>query len=323
MAQRTIYPWGDTRRFNSYAGYFRRLFGGRVQKLSVDAGFTCPNRDGTVGRGGCTFCDNGAFTPSSCGGGTSVARQIAEGIDFHRNRYRTAQRYLVYFQSYSNTYAPPGRLRALYGEALAHPDVAGIVVGTRPDCMDGATLDLLCDIARDRYVAVEYGIESTSDRTLRAVNRGHDFDCARRAVERTAARGLPVGAHFILGFPGETDEQLVGQTERINALPLTTVKFHQLQVFRGTPMAAEYDADPARFRFWEIGEYLDLIVEILRRLRPDLVVERFASEAPPRYHYGRNWGLVRNEQLWAMLEKRLEERNAYQGEIFIPLWHNR
>ena len=183
--------------------------------------------------------------------------------------------------------------------------------------------DRLCDIARDRYVAVEYGIESTSDRTLRAVNRGHDFDCARRAVEQTAARGLPVGAHFILGFPGETDEQLVGQTERINALPLTTVKFHQLQVFRGTPMAAEYDADPARFRFWEIGEYLDLIVEILRRLRPDLVVERFASEAPPRYHYGRNWGLVRNEQLWAMLEKRLEERNAYQGEIFIPLWHNR
>ena len=201
--------------------------------------------------------------------------------------------------------------------------MAGIVVGTRPDCMDGATLDLLCDIARDRYVAVEYGIESTSDRTLRAVNRGHDFDCARRAVEQTAARGLPVGAHFILGFPGETDEQLVGQTERINALPLTTVKFHQLQVFRGTPMAAEYDADPARFRFWGIGEYLDLIVEILRRLRPDLVVERFASEAPPRYHYGRNWGLVRNEQLWAMLEKRLEERNAYQGEIFIPLWHNR
>ena len=319
MAQRTIYPWGDTRRFNSYAGYFRRLFGGRVQKLSVDAGFTCPNRDGTVGRGGCTFCDNGAFTPSYCGGGKSVARQIAEGIDFHRNRYRTAQRYLVYFQSYSNTYAPPGRLRALYGEALAHPDVAGIVVGTRPDCMDGATLDLLCDIARDRYVAVEYGIESTSDRTLRAVNRGHDFDCARRAVERTAARGLPVGAHFILGFPGETDEQLVGQTERINALPLTTVKFHQLQVFRDTPMAAEYDSDPGRFRFWAVEEYIDLFVEILRRLRPDLVVERFASEAPPRYHYGRNWGLIRNEQLWALLEKRLAERNAYQGEFLLSL----
>ena len=229
-----IYPWGDERRFNSYAGYFRRLFGGRVQKLSVDAGFSCPNRDGTIGKGGCTFCDNGAFTPSYCMPSKSIRQQIDEGIEFHRNRYRTARRYLVYFQSFSNTYAPLERL----------------------------------------------------------------------------------GAHFILGFPGETDEMLLAQTERINALPLTTVKFHQLQVFRSTPMAAEYDADPGRFRFWEADEYIDLFVEILRRLRPDLVVERFASEAPPRYHYGRNWGLIRNEQLLARLEKRLEERNAYQGEFF-------
>ena len=168
-------------------------------------------------------------------------------------------------------------------------------------------------------MAVEYGIESTSDATLRAVNRGHDFATARRAVEMTAARGLPVGGHFILGLPGETDEMLLRQVATINSLPLTTVKFHQLQVFRDTPMAAEYDADPGRFRFWEIDEYLDLFVEILRRLRPDLVVERFASEAPPRYHYGRNWGLVRNEQLLAMLEKKLAGRNAYQGEIFLTL----
>lgn len=314
-----IYPWGDTRRFNSYAGYFRRLFGGRVQKLSVDAGFTCPNRDGRIATGGCTFCNNGAFTPSYCAPSKSIRQQIDEGIAFHRNRYRTAQRYLVYFQSYSNTYAPLERLRSLYGEALSHPDVAGIVVGTRPDCVDEPTLDYLAEVARDRYVAVEYGIESTCDATLRAVNRGHDFACAERAVAMTASRGLAVGAHFILGLPGETDEMLVGQTARINALPLTTVKFHQLQVFRGTPMAVEYDADPSRFRFWTVDEYLDLFVEILRRLRPDLVVERFASEAPPRYHYGRNWGLIRNEQLLAMLEKRLAERNAYQGEFFVPL----
>lgn len=316
-----VYPWGDTRRFNSYAGYFRRLFGGRVQKLSVDAGFTCPNRDGTLSQGGCTFCDNGAFTPSYCTASKSITQQIDEGIEFHRNRYRSAQRYLVYFQSFSNTYAPVERLRALYGEALAHPDVAGLVIGTRPDCVDDERLDLLYELARDRYVAVEYGIESTSDATLLSVNRGHDFACARRAVERTAARGLPVGAHFILGLPGESDAMLLAQTAAINALPLTSVKFHQLQVFRSTPMAAEYDADPARFRFWTLDEYLDLFVEILRRLRPDLVVERFASEAPPRYHYGRNWGLVRNEQLWSMLEKRLEERNTYQGEILLSLTH--
>ena len=310
------YPWGDERRFNSYAGYFRRLFGDRVQKLSVDAGFTCPNRDGTVGRGGCTFCINGAFTPSYCTPAKSITQQIDEGIEFHRNRYRTARHYLVYFQSYSNTYAPLERLKAVYDEALRHPDVVGIVIGTRPDCVDEEKLDYLAGLARDRYVAVEYGIESTSDATLRAVNRGHDFAAAERAVRMTAERGLAVGGHFILGLPGETDDMLLAQTARINALPLTTVKFHQLQVFRGTAMAAEYDAHPDRFRFWSLDEYLDLFVEILRRLRPDLVVERFASEAPPRYHYGRNWGLVRNEQLLSMLEKRLERRNAYQGEIF-------
>lgn len=313
------YPWGDTRRFNSYAGYFRRKFGCRVQKLSVDAGFTCPNRDGRLSTGGCTFCNNGAFTPSYCTPSKSIRQQIDEGIEFHRNRYRTAQRYLVYFQSFSNTYAPLERLRALYGEALSHPDVAGIVIGTRPDCVDGRKLDFLAELARERYVAVEYGIESTFDATLRAVNRGHDFACAERAVAMTAERGLAVGAHFILGLPGETDAMLLAQTAQINALPLTTVKFHQLQVFRGTAMAAEYDADPTRFRFWSLDEYLDLFVEILRRLRPDLVVERFASEAPPRYHYGRNWGLIRNEQLLALLEKRLARRDAYQGEFFVPL----
>lgn len=313
------YAWGDERRFNSYAGYFRRLVGGRVQKISVDAGFTCPNRDGTIARGGCTFCNNGAFTPSYCMTGRSVGEQIDEGIRFHRNRYRAAERYLVYFQSFSNTYAPLARLRELYGEALAHPGVVGIVVGTRPDCVDPEKLDYLASLARESYVAVEYGIESTRDETLRAVNRGHDFAAARRAVEMSAERGLHTGAHFILGLPGETDEMLLEQVARINSLPLTTVKFHQLQIFRDTPMAREYDADPGRFRFWTLDEYLDLFVEILRRLRPDLVVERFASEAPPRYHYGPNWGLVRNERLWDLLEKRLAERNAYQGENFIPL----
>ena len=314
-----IYPWGDSRRFNSYAGYFRRTFGSRVQKLSVDAGFGCPNRDGTISTGGCTFCNNGAFTPSYCSPAKSVRQQIEEGIEFHRRRYRTAGRYLVYFQAYSNTHAPLARLRELYAEALAHPLVAGLVIGTRPDCVDEEKLDYLAGLARDRYVAVEYGIESTSDATLRAVNRGHDFATARRAVEMTVQRGRHVGAHFILGLPGQSEADLVAQTDVINSLPLTTIKFHQLQVFAGTAMAAEYDADPSRFRFWEVDEYIDLFIEILRRLRPDIVVERFASEAPPRYHYGRNWGLIRNETLLARLEKRLLETGAYQGEKFISL----
>jgi len=282
-------------------------------------GSPAPTATGASAAAAARSATTGPSPPSYCSPAKSIRQQIDEGIAFHRWRYRGAQRYLVYFQSYSNTYAPPERLQELYGEALSHPDVAGLIVGTRPDCVDTPTLDLLASLARDRYVAVEYGIESTSDATLRAVNRGHDFVCARRAVEMTAARGLPVGAHFILGLPGESDEQLVAQTAEINSLPLTTVKFHQLQVFRDTPMAAEYDSDPGRFRFWAVEEYIDLFVEILRRLRPDLVVERFASEAPPRYHYGRNWGLIRNEQLWALLEKRLAERNAYQGEFLLSL----
>ena len=313
-----LYAWGDERRYNSYAGYFRRLFGRRMQKLSVDAGFSCPNRDGRIATGGCTFCNNGAFTPSYCSRGLSITRQIEEGIAFHRWRYREAQRYLVYFQSFSNTYAPLEVLRERYEEALAHPDVAGLIIGTRPDCVDEAVLDYLAELARDRYVAVEYGIESVYDASLRAVNRGHDFATAERAVQMTTERGLACGAHFILGLPGETDEMILEGVKAINRLGLTTVKFHQLQIFRDTAMAQEFDKHPDRFRFWTVDAYIDLVVELLRRLRPDVVVERFASEAPPRYHHGPNWGLIRNEELWRRLEERLRERDTYQGELYCP-----
>ena len=313
-----LYAWGDERRYNSYAGYFRRLFGRRMQKLSVDAGFSCPNRDGRIATGGCTFCNNGAFTPSYCSRGLSITRQIEEGIAFHRWRYREAQRYLVYFQSFSNTYAPLEVLRERYEEALAHPDVAGLIIGTRPDCVDEAVLDYLAELARDRYVAVEYGIESVYDASLRAVNRGHDFATAERAVQMTTERGLACGAHFILGLPGETDEMILEGVKAINRLNLTTVKFHQLQIFRDTAMAQEFDEHPDRFRFWTVDAYIDLVVEVLRRMRPDVVVERFASEAPPRYHHGPNWGLIRNEELWRRLEERLRERDTYQGELYCP-----
>ena len=311
-----IFPWGDERRFNSYAAYFRRVFGHRMQKVTINAGFSCPNRDGKISTGGCTFCDNAAFTPSYCDSTKSISQQIDEGIEFHRKRYRTAQQYLAYFQSFSNTYAPLERLRECYDEALAHPDIAGIVVGTRPDCVDEQKLDYFAELSRKKYVTIEYGVESCYDETLRRINRGHDFATAERAIRMTAERGIHCGAHFILGLPGESDEMLIKQVERINALPLTTIKFHQLQLFRGTPLAREWDEHPERFRFWTIEEYLDLFVEILRRLRPDIVVERFAGEAPPRYHHTEGWGLVRNEQLLAMLDKRLELRGVHQGDIF-------
>lgn len=316
------YPWGDSRRYFSYAAYFRSLFGARVQKLSVDAGFTCPNRDGSKSTGGCTFCRNDAFTPSYCVPSKSITQQIDEGIEFHQFRYRKASRYLVYFQSYSNTYASVDRLEELYAEALGHKDVVGIVVGTRPDCVDERKLDLLASIAEKHYAAIEFGIESMFNGTLEAVNRCHTVEDAEKAVRMASERRLNVGGHFILGLPGESKEMILSSIDRINAMPLSSIKFHQLQIFRGTKMAEAYQADPDVFRFFELDEYIDLVVDIMERLRPDLVVERFASEAPPRYHFAGGWGLIRNEQLWAMLEKRLEERDTFQGKKFIFLPSN-
>ena len=242
-----MYPWGDARPYHSYAAYCRRTFGRPIQKLPVDGGFTCPNRDGTVGHGGCSFCSNEAFTPAYCDPRRTVRQQVDDAIAFHRRGFPAGTGFLVYFQSYSNTYAPLERLQRLFGEALACPGVAGIVVGTRPDCVDAAKLDYLADLARRTYVCVEYGIESTSDATLRTIDRGHDFAAARRAVEATAARGVAVGAHFILGLPDESDTELLDRTRIINALPLATVKFHQLQFVEGTRMTDLYDAEPARF----------------------------------------------------------------------------
>lgn len=311
-----IYAWGDGRRFNSYSGYFRRTFGSRVQKLSVNAGFSCPNRDGTVARGGCTFCNNEAFTPSYCMPSKSVRQQLEEGIEFHRNRYRSAEKYLAYFQSFSNTHASLDTLKDIYGQVFEFPEILGIIVGTRPDCIDDQKLDYFASLSKDHYVTIEYGIESCYDDTLRNVNRGHDFATARRAVEMTVAKGIHTGAHFILGLPGESREMMLAQTEIINTLPLNNIKFHQLQIFKGTAMAEDYDKNPQHYSFFELDEYIDFFIDILERLRPDMVVERFASEAPPRYHYGPNWGLIRNEQLLAKFEQRLEKRNTWQGRLY-------
>lgn len=313
MDKQRIFPWGDHRRYYSYSRYFKKLFGERIQKLTLDAGFTCPNRDGSIGRGGCTFCNNEAFNPSYCDPAKNVATQIAEGIAFHAGRYPGTRKFLAYFQAYSNTYKPLEQLKAIYGEAIRQEAVAGIVVGTRPDCIDDEKLDYFARLAEQKYVAIEYGVESCNDGTLKRVNRGHDFDTARRAIEQTAGRGIHTGAHFILGLPGESREGMIRQTDLINALPLDTVKFHQLQLFKGTALAEEYALHPERFEFFTLEEYLDFFIEILTRLRGDLVVERFAGEAPPRFHAGPAWGLIRNEQLLQKLEKRLEERDLWQG----------
>ena len=303
-------------RYNSYVGYFKKVYGERLQKVVIDAGFTCPNRDGSVGRGGCTYCDNRAFHPGYTGPGMPIATQIDEGIKFHRVRYRNASHFLAYFQPYSNTYADVTRLESLYTEALSHPDVVGIVVGTRPDCVDEQKLDLLQSLSKEHIVIVEYGIESVYDDTLRRINRGHDFQMAVNAVRMTAERGIQTGAHFILGLPGESKERMLASASIINSLPLHSVKFHQLQIVKGTKMEKEYADHPEDFENFTLEGYIDFFVDFLERLRPDLYIERFAGEVPPRFLNSSPWGLIRNVELLRLLEKRLEERDTEQGRLY-------
>lgn len=301
------------KRYNSFVGYFKEKYGCRLQKIVVDAGFTCPNRDGSKGLGGCTYCNNDAFHPNYSTPDKPILQQLEEGMEFHRNRYRTTESYLAYFQSYSNTYAPLEHLKELYTQALAHPKVKGIVIGTRPDCVDDEKLDYLAELSKEKIVIVEYGIESCYNKTLQRINRGHDFATAVKAVEATAARGIHQGAHFIFGLPGETREELMGMAPIINSLPLNSVKFHQLQIIKGTEMEAEFARCPEDFVQFTLEEYLDFFVDFLELLRPSLYIERFAGEVPPRFVNSTPWGKVRNVELLQMLEKRLNERNTYQG----------
>lgn len=323
----------EGKRYNSFVGYFKRKYGERLQKIVLDAGFTCPNRDGKVGRGGCTYCDNAAFHPAYSTAGKSLHQQMDEGIEFHKVRYRTTEHYLAYFQAFSNTYAPLERLRELYEEALSHPSVVGIVIGTRPDCVDEDKLDYLADLAGGRIlngwsrslagegvrtapiVIVEYGIESCYDETLLRINRGHDFATARSAVHMTAERGLDVGVHFILGLPGESRQMMLDSCDMINELPVRSVKFHQLQIVKGTRMEKEFAEMPEDFERFSLDEYLDFFVDMLERLRPSLSIERFVGEVPPRFVNDTPWGLIRNVELIRLLDLRLEERDTWQGRL--------
>lgn len=268
--------------YNDYGAAMRRRFGGRVQKLSIDAALSCPNRDGRVARGGCTFCLNDAFSPVYCRESSSITEQIDRSLAFHVSRRRKADYYIAYFQAGTNTNASVDLLEKLYLEALNHPIVSGIIIGTRPDSISSEILDLLSDLSQRYYVAVEYGIESTYDSTLAHVNRGHSFADSQRAVSLTRERGLDVGAHFILGLPGESRDMLLSQMEAINGLGLTSIKFHQMQIYRSTPMAKEWTEHPERFLLnsYSAEDYIGLLVDIVRRLSADVSIERFVSQAP-------------------------------------------
>ena len=300
--------------YNDFSTFLKHYFPFKVQKISLNAGFTCPNRDGMKGYGGCTYCNNQTFNPDYCRTDKGVAEQLEEGKQFFAKKY-PEMKYLAYFQAYTNTYDELEALARKYEEALAVDGVVGLVIGTRPDCMPDALLDYLARLGERIFVLVEYGIESTRDETLRRINRGHTFADTVDAVCRTAERGILCGGHVILGLPGETRADIVSQAGDISALPLTTLKLHQLQLIRGTRMAREYEECPDDFHLFDVGEYLELVIDYIERLRPDIVLERFLSQSPKDLLVAPDWGMKNyefNHRLW----KRMRELDAYQGKKY-------
>lgn len=301
-------------RYNDYGSFLQQHFAGKVQKISINGGFTCPNRDGTVGYGGCTFCNNQTFNPDYCRRELSVTQQLQEGIHFFGRKY-PSMRYLAYFQAYTSTYDNLDRLIERYEEALAVEGVVGIIIGTRPDCMPPALLHYLAELAQHTFVTVEYGVESTLDTTLQRINRGHNYATAVDAITRTAQAGIITGAHLILGLPGESHSDMLSHATRLSQLPLHTIKLHQLQLIRGTVMGKEYEEHPERFDIPHIDTYIDRAIDFAELLRPDIVIERFVSQSPAEMLIAPHWGL-KNHEFTARLLRRMRERNTYQGALW-------
>ncbi|WP_455102464.1 TIGR01212 family radical SAM protein [Prevotella nigrescens] len=289
--------------YHDFGTWIRKQLPFRVQKISIDAGFTCPNRDGRIGIGGCIFCDNKSFNPSYCSHKKSVTEQLEDGKRFFAKKYPD-MKYLAYFQAYTNTYDAVDKLKQLYEEALIVEDVVGIVIGTRPDCVSSELLDYLEELNKRTFLIVEYGIESCNDDTLRYINRGHDFACTRKAVEETAKRGIYVGGHVIMGLPGEDASESLRQAPIISSLPLTMLKIHQMQIIKGTRLAKIYKERP--FHLYTIEEYIDLITQYIGLLRSDLVLERFVTQSPPEMLIAPKWGL-KNYEFTNLLNNRLRE----------------
>jgi radical SAM protein (TIGR01212 family) len=308
------FPWGHDRRFNTYSAYFKKVFGERIQKVSINAGFTCPNRDGSIGEGGCSFCNNDAFHPSYCQPEVSITEQINTGARFHLNRYRTGK-FIAYFQAYSNTYGDFQEIKKKYEEALSHPHIIGLVIGTRPDCIDEEKLDYFKELSKKHYIIIEYGIESVYNKTLERINRGHDFETSIKAIEMTASRGLKVGSHLIFGLPGESRDEMLESANILSELPLTSIKFHQLQIIEDTLMAGEFREHPEHFNLFSFEEYKEFIIRYLERLNPEFVVERLSGESPPQYIINEPWGL-RSDKVMIEIENRMKELNTWQGKLY-------
>ena len=302
----------NTPYYCDYGTWIRSRFPFRVQKISVDAGFTCPNRDGRISKGGCIFCNNRTFNPSYCDSRHSISQQLEEGKRFFARKYPD-MKYLAYFQAYTNTYDSLARLQALYEEALSVDDVVGLVIGTRPDCVSDELLDYLSALNQRTFLIVEYGIESANDSTLQFINRGHTFEQSREAISRTHQRGILTGGHIILGLPGEDAEESIRQASLISALDLDILKIHQMQVIRGTALEKIYEQKP--FYIYTPEEYIKLIARYIQHLRKDLVLERFVSQSPEELLVAPHWGL-KNYEFTNLLVNYLRQHHIRQGQLF-------
>lgn len=305
----------NNRRYNDFTSFVREKFGDRVQKVCINAGFTCPNKDGSKGKGGCTYCNNNTFNPDYCKPIKSIKLQIEEGIEFFSRKYKS-QKYLAYFQAYTNTYAPLDDLCKMYEEALAHKDVIGLVIATRPDCIENNVLQYLQDLVKKGYfIKLEFGLESTNNATLNIINRCQTHEDAIDAFNRANNRGIHLGGHLILGLPGETKEDMLEHARKISNLPINTLKVHHLQIVKHTMMAYQFKHTPEMFTFMQLDEYIDLVVDFIELLNPNIILERFFSESPAKMLIYPKYGL-KNFEVKHLVEKRLDERNAFQGRLF-------
>ncbi len=315
MDKKIVMKFKGDKRYNNYSTYIKSTFGERVQKISINIGFSCPNRDGTKGVGGCTYCNISSYTPLYCKPKRSVTQQLEEGISFFSTKYKS-QKYLAYFQSYTNTYAELDLVKSFYLEAVNHPDVIGLVIGTRPDCVSLELLSFLEDLAKIYYISLEFGVESTLDKSLIATNRCHSYQETIDAYKMSKGRGFALGAHLIIGLPGETREEMLNHAVEVSKLPINMLKLHQLQIVKGTKMAKQIVETPDMFELFEAEEYIEFVTNFISLLRPDIILERFISESPPNMLIAPKWGGIKNFEFVAKVDKRLKEKDFWQGKYF-------
>lgn len=303
------------KRYLDYSSFIKSTFGERVQKISLDIGFSCPNRDGSKGYGGCTYCNNNTFNPDYCEPTKSIKEQLEQGISFFEKKYK-AQQYLAYFQAYTNTYSDLDSLKKMYEEALNVKGVIGLVIGTRPDCISDEIIDYLSFLSKKHFILLEFGVESTLNRTLKNVNRCHTFDETKVTYKKCKNKGFHLGAHLIIGLPGESKMELLNHAIEISKLPINTLKLHHLQIVKNSVMAYQFKQNKEKFKLFSSEEYIDFIIEFISFLRPDIIIERFINETPQDLLIAPKWNNLKNFEIVAKVDKKLVEKNSWQGKFY-------